>query len=167
MDFKTWQATYPEAAAAPGPVLSDLVDYGSDPNPKLVHKSEGWAQQQTRFGVAKQGAYAFRNNVGATPSKCKACGAKQTPVRYGLANDSTQMNSRIKSADLILAIPRQITPDMVGKTIAQFGSIECKKPGWEYSGAGREKAQLAWVTFIESIGGFARFGTGDVDLSLT
>jgi hypothetical protein len=137
----------------------------ADQTEKAVHESEAWAQQQSRFEIAKQGGYAFRNNVGATPTKCKACGAAQRPVRYGLANDSTQMNKRIKSSDLILAIPRRITPDMIGSTIAQFGAVECKKPGWAYSGKSGEPQQAAWLTFIESLGGFARFSTGGVDLS--
>lgn len=163
MDFDDWMVKYPEAA-------TELLDIVNEPLSRMSrraqHRSEAWAQQQVRFDVAKQGGFAFRNNVGATPTRCKKCGAKQAPIRYGLANDSLQMNQRIKSSDLICIIPRKITPDMVGTTIGQFGALECKKPGWKYSATGQEPGQMAWLTFVESNGGFARFVTGTVDLGL-
>jgi len=164
MRFREWAQRHPLAASE----LLTMLHQGSEanlPENAATHKQESWSQQRARFEIAKQGGYAFRNNVGATPTKCKECGARQRPVRYGLANDSTQMNTRIKSSDLILAIPRKITPDMVGSTIAQFGAVECKKQGWEYTGKVGEAPQLAWLAFIESLGGFARFSTGGVDLS--
>jgi len=65
---------------------------------------------------------------------------------------------------LILAIPRKITPEMVGSVIAQFGTVEVKAPGWKYTGRGREEAQAAWLALIERIGGFARFSTGEIEL---
>ena len=128
------------------------------------NKSEAWAQQQIRFKAAHVGAMAWRNNVGATPARCPDCGEKQRPVRYGLANDSAKLNKNIKSSDLILAIPRQITPAMVGTTVAQFGSIEAKRPGWRFSGTEREQAQAAWHVLVQQLGGFAGFSTGDLEL---
>jgi hypothetical protein len=164
MDFNDWAKRHPVAAAELVMMTTEMVTH--DLPEKAVNKSEAWSQQKVRFDVAKQGAFAFRNNVGATAARCKKCGEKQRPVRYGLANDSTQMNKRIKSHDLILAIPRIITHEMVGTKIAQFGSVECKKPGWEYTGDEREQGQQAWAAFVEHIGGFARFSTGSIDLGL-
>ena len=165
-DYEQWAARHPQAAAE----LHQMM--GAIPWPATgdtAERSEAWAQQQTRFDISKQGAMSWRNNVGAIPTKvptqCPQCGFKyqipQRPVRYGLANDSQKLNKVIKSSDLILAIPRLITPAMVGTTIAQFGSVECKRPGWKYTD---EVEQLAWHTLIRSIGGFATFSTGEVQL---
>lgn len=160
-DFTEWSRRHPQAAAE----LIALV--GGTGNPLTSHtdgKSEAWAQQQQRLKVAHGGAMSWRNNVGATPAKCKHCGEKQQPIRYGLANDSAKLNKQIKSSDLILAIPRLITPAMVGLTIAQFGSIESKRPGWVYTGKEQEPGQAAWLALIRKLGGFACFSTGDVEI---
>lgn len=160
-DYLEWAAKYPQAATELQLMLGALPWATNTEN---TGKSEQWSQQQQRFKISHAGAYSYRNNVGATPAKCKACGAKQQPVRYGLANDSAKLNAKIKSSDLILAIPRVITPEMTGSTIAQFGSIEMKRPGWKYTGRAGEPQQQAWLTLIASIGGFARFSTGEVEL---
>ena len=89
-------------------------------------------------------------------------------MRYGLANDSHGLNEEIKSSDLILAIPRVITKAMVpegGMKIAQFGSVECKPPGWVFNpNDAHEGAQLKWLTHVANLGGFAQFNTGDLRL---
>ncbi len=86
-------------------------------------------------------------------------------MRWGLANDSAALNKQMKSADLICAIPREIGPEHVGTTIAQFGSIEVKAPGWVFN-AGDEhlQAQANWNALITKIGGYACFSTGEIDL---
>lgn len=159
MTYDEWRKRHPQAAIELEGMLNP---------PELVHRvggSEAGAQQLARLAVAKQGAKAWRNNVGATPARCKACGEPQSVIRYGLANDSTRLNEKIKSSDLILAIPRTITIGDVGKRIAQFGALECKRPGWTFNPASeREVAQLAWLNLINSLGGFAQFTTGDVKL---
>jgi hypothetical protein len=156
-----WAKQYPEAAAALSRVLGGLP--WAEPVDGADH-SEAWSQQRVRFAVAQAGGMAWRNNVGATPSECPECGAHSTPVRYGLANDSARLNSKVKSSDLILAIPRRITQADVGTTLAQFGAVECKRPGWKYTGDKREVAQLAWLTLVRKLGGFATFSTGEVQL---
>ncbi len=157
--YAEWAERYPKAAQALTAVLTNDVAYTP-----VSEKSEAWAQQRVRLGVAHAGALSWRNNVGATPARCSECGAPQRPVRYGLANDSSRLNAKIKSSDLILAIPRRITPEMVGSTIAQFGSIETKKPGWVFGGTDREVAQAAWLTLVARAGGYAKFSTGEVEL---
>jgi len=158
--YDYWAAQYPEAARALEMVIAPACVVGEG----SAGKSEAWAQQQTRLDIARAGAFSWRNNVGATPAKCPDCGTPQQPVRYGLANDSSRLNKQIKSSDLILAIPRTITPDMVGTTLAQFGSVEMKAPGWTYTGKGREAGQAAWLALINKIGGFGCFTTGGLSL---
>jgi hypothetical protein len=162
MTFEEWELAYPAAASA---LLSVL---GAVPWPTIPTggdgKSEAWAQQRVRMQIAEQGAFGWRNNVGATPSKCEVCQAPQQPVRYGLANDSSKLNKVIKSHDLILAIPLRIQAADVGRTIAQFGSIETKRPGWVYTGTPEERGQAAWAVLVNRIGGFATFSTGDITL---
>ena len=166
MLYEEWAWRHPEAAAD-----LELVFIQSAPS-RERQTSEGASQQQARLSIAKQGAMSWRNNVGATPARiktsCPACrfrfNVEQRPVRYGLANDSTQMNKSIKSSDLILAIPRTIKQDHVGLKIAQFGAVECKRGGWEYTGKGRESAQAAWLSLVRKLGGFACFSTGEVEL---
>ena len=160
MTYPEWAARHRVAAVELAAMLhNEFKAY--DPQHKL---SEAHAQQQVRFQVSAAGGLAWRNNVGATPAKCPDCGVKRQPIRYGLANDSKQLNENIKSSDLILAIPRTITPAMVGTKIAQFGAIETKRPGWTYTGKGQEAGQAAWLALINSVGGYARFSTGEITL---
>ncbi len=160
-DYELWASRYPEAAAE----FNMMV--GAVPWPATHEsggKSEAWAQQQVRLKIAHAGGMSWRNNVGATPARCPSCGERQTPVRYGLANDSARLNDSIKSSDLIAAIPRVIQPSDVGTTIAQFGSVEVKRPGWQYTGKKQESGQAKWLTLIKKLGGFATFSTGEIDL---
>lgn len=153
MTFDEWSRAHPQAAA-------DLARVFEAPPivPTSDTLSEQWAQQHARMDIARQGAMSWRNNVGALPD------ARGVPVRYGLANDSAQLNEKIKSSDLILCIPRTITKADVGTVVGQFGSVETKRPGWTYSATPRERAQLAWMTLIRRLGGYATFSTGKVDL---
>ena len=155
--YTDWAARYPEAAAALTGILCTGATHRGDGSEALV-------QQRVRASVASQGAMTWRNNVGATKARCPDCNAPQVPIRFGLANDSSRLNKRIKSSDLIGCIPRQITPAMVGTTIGQFASIECKREGWTYTGTDREAGQAAWLGLILQLGGFAQFTTGEITL---
>lgn len=167
MTYAQWAQRHPHAAAE----LTQLLTAHAA-TPADSEGAEQKAQQAVRLDVAQQGGYSWRNNVGATPSKirhtCQRCGfvqvSQSTPIRYGLANDSMKLNKFMKSSDLILAIPRTVTPDMVGQTIAQFGSVEVKRPGWRYTGTEREQGQAAWLALITQLGGFATFSTGSIKL---
>lgn len=169
MTYTEWASRHPQAALDMQEMIGALPFATNEEN---KGRSENWSQQQVRFKAGRVGAYAWRNNVGATPAKiktsCPKCNnkfqIKQQPVRYGLANESMQLNEVIKSSDLILAIPRLITSGMVGTTIAQFGSVEVKKPGWKYTGADQEPGQAHWLALISSIGGYACFSTGELVL---
>jgi hypothetical protein len=105
--------------------------------------SEAAVQQQVRLEAAERGILLFRNNVGALQDESGRW------VRYGLANDSTQLNARFKSGDLIGL-----------RSNGQFVSREIKAGNWRYTGTEREVAQLAWIELIQSHGGDAAFATG-------
>lgn len=78
-------------------------------------------------------------------------------VRYGLGNESKAINAAIKSADLIGWKTITITPDMVGKQVAVFLSVECKREGWQSSpNDEHEQAQQRWADVVNAAGGEAR-----------
>lgn len=116
---------------------------------------ESRTQSEVRLEAARKGVKLFRNNVGVLMNE------RGVPIRFGLANDSKQLNAKIKSADLIGWRPVLITPSHVGYTVAQFVSRECKHPGWKYSGTDREIAQLNWAQLVTAGGGDATFCTGE------
>lgn len=117
--------------------------------------TEAYTQSIVRLEGARKGYKLWRNNVGVLIDDTGR------PVRYGLANDSKQLNEAIKSADLIGWRSLIITPEMIGTRIAQFVSRECKRMGWRYTGDDRERAQLRWAEAVLADGGDASFATGD------
>jgi hypothetical protein len=119
--------------------------------------NESTVQAKVRIRTSALGWRMWRNNVGVLLD------ATGRPVRYGLANDSTQVNASIKSGDLIGIRPVVITPEMVGQTIGQFVSIECKREGWKPSASdARYVAQRKWADLVNSLGGYAVITTGDL-----
>lgn len=104
--------------------------------------------------AAQQNIRLWRNNIGATYTQ------RGGFVRYGLANDSTQLNSILKSSDLIGIKPVLILPEHVGQTVGQFFCREVKHSDWKYAGTKRELAQLNWINLINSLGGDAAFSNG-------
>ncbi len=120
--------------------------------------SEGGNQSQIREHYDSLGARLWRNNSGQLFDQ------NGRPVRFGLANDSKELNAQIKSGDLIGWYPRLVTPDMVGDAIAQFLSIEAKPDGWKMPGvtaqgeaAKRARAQARWAAMVRAEGGEAGF----------
>lgn len=107
--------------------------------------------------TTRQGWRLFRNNVG------QLLDARGVPLRYGLANESPQMNQALKSGDLIGWAPLLITPDMVGGVVAQFVSIEAKRTGWSFPQPTNKRefahcdAQRRWARMIRDEGGIAGF----------
>ena len=116
--------------------------------------SEAAVQSLVRIEGVQKGVTLWRNNVGALLDE------RGVPVRYGLANDSKQLNAKLKSGDLIGWRSITVTPEMVGARLAQFVSRECKRPGWRYSGTDREQAQQKWAELVNAAGGDAKFVTG-------
>lgn len=120
--------------------------------------SESTILNLVKLEASRKGIRLWRNNVGATYTN------KGDFIRYGLANESASVNQVIKSADLIGIKPVVITREMVGLTFGQFISREIKAEGWIYHGTEREKAQLAWIDLIRSLGGNAAFTTKEGSL---
>jgi hypothetical protein len=134
-----WAARWGIPAAA----IADLRASITQQPPGKARTSEAAAQQAIRLDATRQGNRLWRNNLGACVDE------RGNMVRYGLANDSKQLNDRIKSSDLI---------GITGAGV--FTSIEVKPPGWKYRGTKRERAQLAWLELVIAMGGIGRFMTG-------
>lgn len=127
---------------------------GHELPPNVKGTSEAAVQAAVRLEAARKGVRLFRNNVGALID------SRGIPVRYGLANESKQVNDVMKSADLIGWRPVLIGPQHVGQVIGQFVSREVKAVGWHYTGSDREPAQLAWAQLVTAGGGDAAFCAG-------
>lgn len=120
--------------------------------------SEGYAASVLRLNAGRHRDWTlYRNNVGVLLD------ARGVPVRYGLANSSKDQNADLKSGDYIGWRRVVITPDMVGKVIAQFVSAETKHTGWKLDLTDdHTRAQAAWANLINRDGGCAFFTTGDL-----
>tara|TARA_R100000951_G_scaffold104995_1_gene98497 strand:- start:3220 stop:3696 length:477 start_codon:yes stop_codon:yes gene_type:complete len=115
---------------------------------------ESEVSKAVRLEAAQLGHVLWRNNVGAAQNEAGQW------FRYGLANDSKQMNRITKSHDLIGIRRVLITPEMVGRTMAQFMSRETKRADWKYAGTKRELAQAHFGELVSSMGGDAGFASG-------
>lgn len=122
----------------------------TDPQPQ-IGESEAAIQTRIRLEATQKGCRVWRNNVGGTYTEDGSF------LRYGLANDSKQMNKLIKSSDLIGVKPVLITQNHVGQIIGQFIAREVKAANWSYSGTEREEAQLNFLNLVAGLGGDAAF----------
>ncbi len=118
-------------------------------------ESENAVQTRVRLEASRVGARLFRNNVGAGKMESGSF------VRFGLANETKEMNKKIKSADLIGIRPVLIQPHHVGTIIGQFVSREIKAGNWKWHATERELAQLRWAELIVAMGGDACFANGE------
>lgn len=115
---------------------------------------ESAVQQRVRLELARTGALVWRNNVGACEDKTGRI------IRYGICNESAQMNRSLASSDLIGITPIVVTPEMVGKTLGVFTAAECKHSDWHLTpGDKRAQAQLRFIDLVRSVGGIAGFVT--------
>lgn len=150
-----------ERWSIPAPCLADLLqcmgvgDIPPEPPTPTNTSTEAWTQSTVTLEAPRYGVWLTRNNVGAMQDD------RGRVVRYGLCNESKQRNAVLKSADLIGIKPVVITARMVGCTIGQFVSRECKRPGWTYKGDAHETAQANWAALVTRYGGDARFVTGE------
>jgi len=117
--------------------------------------SESRQQSLVLLEAAQKDIALMRNNVGALTDN------RGVPVRYGLMNNSSDLNAVVKSADLIGIDNRPITQEQVGMPRGQFLSVEVKKEGWVYNpNDAHEYAQYTWAQYVIRHGGRALFATG-------
>lgn len=122
--------------------------------------SEAVNQQQIRLVMARMGALLWRNNSGSYQDESGRW------IRYGLCNDSKQLNAEFKSSDLIGPTPIIIQPHHVGRTIGVFTAVECKPTGWHLTpGDKRGQAQKRFIDLVKGVGGLGGFATGPDDLA--
>lgn len=127
-----------------------------------MDKTEAYVSSAVRLEAPTKGVYLWRNNVGAgvvanVSELCPECRMRaRRVIRWGLANDSSKLNERMKSADLIGIKRTLITAEMVGTFIGKFYSRECKREDWTFRGTLEDNAQLAWAILINAQGGDAK-----------
>lgn len=125
--------------------------------------SETVNQQQARLIMARMGGQIWRNNSGAGMIVDEYGNERQ--VRWGLANESAQLNKVIKSSDLIGITPILIQPHHVGRTVGVFTALEIKPSGWHLTpGDKRGVAQKFFIDIVKNVGGFAGFVTDPNDV---
>lgn len=121
-------------------------------------KSEALIQQQGQLFFAGIGV-SWRNNVGACIDNTGRM------VRYGLCNDSKQLNEKIKSSDEIGITPTLIMPHHVGKVFGVFTALEYKEEDWKFRPSDkRAVAQLRYHDIVRAHGGFAGFAQSNADI---
>ena len=134
-----------------------MTSIRTEPAP-VPGESEAAIQNRIRLEASRKGLRLWRNNVGAMMD----CNGNF--IRYGLCNDSKQMNQLIKSSDLIGIRPLTITQNHVGQVIGQFVAREVKAANWRYTGSKREEAQLRFLELVVAMGGDAAFANREGSL---
>lgn len=121
--------------------------------------NEAAVQTHARLEFAKIGP-AWRNNSGA----CYDTTGRL--IRYGLGNDSAQLNRVIKSSDLIGITPVTAYLQSSGwVTLGVFTALEVKESGWSFRpGDERAVAQAKFHEIVREVGGFAGFVTKPEDI---
>lgn len=107
--------------------------------------------------ASEAGARLFRNNVGQAWTGSKIDRASNHVV----ITDPRPFHGGLTpgSGDLIGWVPVTITPEMVGRTVAVFTSVETKSP------KGRARPdQIAWAQAVASAGGLSTIARRDEDL---
>jgi len=150
MTLNQWALRHQISANA----LAELCDlFNLDPPPPqadalIMLGSEAAVQAWVRVECSRRGWRVFRNNLGAGKLEDGSF------IRWGLCNESAQVNKQIKSSDLI-------GWDNEGRFVA----LECKAPGWRYTGTDREKAQRKWLELVVAAGGIGKFINGPEQLA--
>lgn len=119
--------------------------------------TEAPGQQLIRIRAGELNAPLYRNNRGAWHDGARS-------IRYGLGNDSPQMDAIFKTGDLVGWTPLFITPAMIGRVVPVFTNIECKPPGWHLIPSDkRGHAQQTFIDMVLRHGGYAGFATSVED----
>jgi hypothetical protein len=124
-----------------------------------VALSEAAVQNNVRLAASRRGIVNFRNNSGAGKIE-----GENRFIRWGLCNDSKNLNAQYKSSDVIGIKPVVIHQAHVGLTLGIFWARECKPSNWKRPSNEREFAQQRFIELINAHGGDARFATNTDDL---
>lgn len=123
-----------------------------------MSKSEALIQQQGQLFFANIGV-SWRNNSGV------AIDSTGRHVRYGLCNDSAQLNKQIKSSDEIGITPELITPAHVGRVLGVFTALEYKREAWHFTPSDEHAvAQMRYHDIVRYHGGYAGFVQSNADI---
>lgn len=134
MNFEEWAKRHPVAAEELKQIHQPIIGVGGS--------SEAATQALIRVAASKRGYAMWRNNNGA----CKDETGRQ--LRFGLGNDSPQLNAKWKSSDLIGIGPA-----------GRFVACEIKHPKWTKLENDRDRAQLAMLNQVIALGGIGFFAT--------
>jgi hypothetical protein len=150
MTLQAWA----ERWGVPPQALAELALPTDPTTPPTATGGEAAVLSTVRLEASQAGCRLWRNNCGV------ATAADGRVVRYGLCNDSKQLNSHVKSCDLVGVRPVVVQPQHVGTTLGVFLARECKRPGWYFRGTPEEMAQRSFINLVNSMGGDAAFATG-------
>ncbi len=128
--------------------------------PRMARMNEAALQSHVRLAFADIGP-VWRNNSGACEDKTGRL------IRYGLGNDSKQLNDKIKSSDLIGITPvvAWLPSANAWVKLGVFTALEIKAPGWHQTpGDKRAEAQAKFHDIVRDVGGFAGFVTDVRDI---
>lgn len=157
MDLSSWSLRHQISSTA----LAELVKMLSlDPvavSAGEAGMSEGAAQKKVRLATNSTGGMLLRNNSGALPDR------RGIPVRFGLGNDSKNLNKKFKSSDLIGVTPLRIEPHHIGRVWGVFTAMEMKRPGWYFKATEEEAAQLFFINTVRTRGAIGSFATDPAD----
>lgn len=160
MTFLDWANKWGVPTEAVQDYYAELGADDQTPAPPSHVRSEADVSKLVQLEASAKSCRLWRNNVGAGKLE------NGSFVRWGLCNESEQMNRVVKSSDLIGIRPIQIQQHHIGTVIGQFMAREVKAPNWKYSGKGREAAQLAFIELVASLGGDAAFANGEGSICL-
>lgn len=144
--------------AGPLVELLDIID-PSRPHVAGNAHSEAGVQAELRTVAAKHGSSLWRNNNGA--GEVMEEGGQLRYLRWGVANDSKKLNAKFKSSDLIGITP--VTSTQAGQTFGVFTAVEVKKPGWSAPKNEHERAQSAFLSVVQAMGGIGMFAQSTAD----
>jgi hypothetical protein len=154
MNLNEWAIKWGVPFEAVEDLRRSMGTVNTDPIPQ-VGESETAVQTRVRLEASRIGGRLWRNNVGAGKLQ------EGSFLRWGLANESKEMNKIIKSSDLIGLKPVLITSEHIGQVIGQFVAREVKPEAWRYGATEREQAQLKFLELVASLGGDAAFANGE------
>lgn len=119
--------------------------------------TEAQLLSEVRIQAPKYGSFLMRNNSGVFVNQ-----KTNRPIRFGLGNDSSRLNSKFKSSDLIGITPRRCE---CGRIHGIFTALEIKKPKWKFDKNNNvHVGQNNFLNKIRENGGLCAFITSMNDL---